>query len=92
MNGQLIPFEERGDSIPLLRDRLQMGSAETCDITLEYPTVPLLACELEWNCGYWFLRSAANDAPQAGRFLLPGDLIEIGECRFVIDYVPHPVR
>lgn len=94
-NGRLIPDGE-GDSVPLLKSRLKLGREESCDITVRFSEVPLQLCRLTWEQGLWKAKNLAeysgltvNGRQTTENWLHPGDVIQIGQRRYTIDYAPR---
>jgi adenylate cyclase len=87
-NSQLVPLG--GAPIPLVRNRITIGSLESCDICLRFPGVSDIHCELTYVDDHWIIRplqtvngiringSEVTDA----QILRPGDEIAIAERIF----------
>src|SRR5690349_21672554 len=91
-NGELIP-QGGGDSIPLVRESLSIGRRESCDITLNFPNISGLHCELIFKDGCWIIRDLnstngvkVNGIKVAKKILQPGDIIGIAKRKFTIEY------
>jgi adenylate cyclase len=91
-NGELIPVGG-GDSIPLVRPVLSIGRRESCDITLNFPNISGLHCELQFRDGCWVVRdlNSTNGVKVNGKkvqkkVLQPGDTIGIAKRKFTIEY------
>ncbi|MBY0459243.1 MAG: FHA domain-containing protein [Gemmataceae bacterium] len=92
--GELVPVGG-GDAIPLVREVMTVGRRESCDICLKFQNVSSTHCELALKGGVWHLRdlNSTNGVKVNGertlrRPLQPGDTIEIGKHKYVIQYTP----
>lgn len=90
--GELVPTGG-GDSIPLIRATMQVGRRKSCDISLPFPNISSVHCELAYKDGYWVIRdlNSTNGIKVNGqrlrfRPLRPGDLITIGRRDYTINY------
>jgi hypothetical protein len=81
-----------GDPIPVFYTRLRLGRSKSCDISLRYPSVAPLVCELRLIDGYWTVWDAAHKRRKVGMVLLPGDILKIGQHKYKIEHDPqsHP--
>jgi adenylate cyclase len=91
-NGELIPVGG-GDNIPLLRARLTIGRRESCDISMNYPNISSLHCELNFRDGFWYIRdlNSTNGVKVNGvriqeKLLRSRDEVVIGKRVYLIDY------
>lgn len=98
MFGELIPCGG-GDTIPLLRPKLTVGRKSVCDVTLPFPNVSALHCELELRDGYWHVRDLGSTngirvdhQPCESDWLLPSDELSVANRRYIIRYSPPPDR
>jgi adenylate cyclase len=94
MLGELVPCGG-GPPIPLLKPRLTLGRDRSCDIPLAFRTVSGRHCELEFRDGFWLLRdlgssngTKVNGAACSSRWLLPGDVLAVAQCRYTVAYTP----
>lgn len=92
MFGELVPTGG-GDAIPLLKEKLQVGRRDDCDITLKFPNVSSIHCELELIDGYWFVRdlNSSNGIKINGHrkpegWLSPGDELAIARHKYEVHY------
>jgi pSer/pThr/pTyr-binding forkhead associated (FHA) protein len=91
--GELVPVGG-GDPIPLRRGVLTIGRRESCDISLKFPNVSGLHCELAYkDAGYWQVRDLGstngikvNGERVLNRALRPGDEIAIAKRKYKIQY------
>jgi len=91
--GELVPVGG-GDPIPLRRGVLTVGRRESCDISLKFPNISGLHCELAYkDAGYWQVRDLGstngikvNGERVLNRPLRPGDEIAIGKRKYKIQY------
>ncbi|MSR54701.1 MAG: FHA domain-containing protein [Gemmataceae bacterium] len=91
--GELVPVGG-GDPIPLRRGILTIGRRESCDISLQFPNISGLHCELAYkDAGFWQVRdlSSTNGIKVNGqrvltRVLRPKDELAIGKRRYTIQY------
>jgi len=91
--GELVPIGG-GDPIPLKRGVLSIGRRESCDISLKFPNISGLHCELAYkDAGYWQLRDLGstngikvNGERVLNRPLRPGDEIAIAKRKYKIQY------
>ena len=91
--GELVPVGG-GDPIPLRRGVLTIGRRESCDISLKFPNISGLHCELAYkDAGYWQLRDLGstngikvNGERVLNRALRPGDEIAIAKRKYKIQY------
>jgi adenylate cyclase len=91
--GELIPIGG-GDPIPLRRGTLSIGRRESCDISLKFPNVSGLHCELAYkDAGYWQIRDLGstngikvNGQRVLTRALRPGDIVSIAKRKYTIQY------
>jgi len=92
-HGELVPTGG-GDPIPLRRGVLTMGRRETCDISLRFPNISGLHCELSYkDAGYWYVRDLGstngikvNGQRVLQRALRPGDELGIAKRKYAIQY------
>src|SRR5258708_25787801 len=81
-----------GDPIPLRRGVLTIGRRESCDISLRFPNISGLHCELAFkDAGYWQVRDLGstngikvNGERVLTRALRPGDEIAIAKRKHKI--------
>lgn len=93
LNGELVPVGG-GDPIPLVRTPMTLGRRESCDISLQFPNISGLHCELSYRDGYWLIRdlNSSNGTKVQGvritapRPLKPGDEIALGRRKYTIQY------
>ena len=91
--GELVPVGG-GDPIPLRRGVLTIGRRESCDISLKFPNVSGLHCELAYkDAGFWQVRDLGstngikvNGERVLNRPLRPGDEIAIAKRKYKIQY------
>src|ERR1051325_5399311 len=91
--GELVPVGG-GDPIPLRRGVLTIGRRESCDISLKFPNVSGLHCELAYkDAGYWQIRDLGstngikvNGERGLTRALRPGDEVAIAKRKYTIQY------
>jgi adenylate cyclase len=91
--GELVPVGG-GDPIPLRRGVLTIGRRESCDISLKFPNVSGLHCELAFkDAGFWQVRDLGstngikvNGERVLNRALRPGDEIAIAKRKYKIQY------
>ena len=91
--GELVPVGG-GDPIPLRRGILTVGRRESCDISLRFPNVSGLHCELAYkDAGFWQVRDLGstngikvNGERVLNRPLRPGDEIAIAKRKYKIQY------
>ena len=91
--GELVPVGG-GDPIPLRRGVLTIGRRESCDISLRFPNVSGLHCELAYkDAGFWQVRDLGstngikvNGERVLNRPLRPGDEIAIAKRKYKIQY------
>jgi pSer/pThr/pTyr-binding forkhead associated (FHA) protein len=90
--GELVPLGG-GDSIPLVRRVMTVGRRDSCDISLKFPNISGLHCELSFRDGYWFVRDMGssngikvNGARTLQRPLRPGDELAIANRRYTVQY------
>lgn len=83
-----------GDPIPLRRGILTIGRRESCDISLKFPNISGLHCELAFkDAGFWQIRDLGstngikvNGQRVLTRALRPNDELAIGKRRYTIQY------
>jgi adenylate cyclase len=92
LNGELVPVGG-GDSIPLIREVLTLGRRESCDITLRFPNISGMHCQLCFRNGYWYVRDLnstngikVNGTRVMEKMLHPRDVLTIGKRRYTIQY------
>src|SRR5437868_2029580 len=92
VHGELIPVGG-GDNVPLIRELLTVGRRESCDVSLQFPNISGLHCELNFRNGYWYIRdlNSTNGIKVNGervwaKLLHPGDEVMIGKRRYTIQY------
>lgn len=91
--GELVPVGG-GDPIPLRRGVLTIGRRESCDISLKFPNISGLHCELSYkDSGFWQVRDLGstngikvNGQRVLSRPLRPGDELSIAKRRYTIQY------
>ena len=91
--GELVPVGG-GDPIPLRRGVLTIGRRESCDISLKFPNISGLHCELAYkDAGFWQVRDLGstngikvNGERVLNRPLRPGDEIAIAKRKYKIQY------
>ena len=91
--GELVPVGG-GDPIPLRRGILTVGRRDSCDISLKFPNVSGLHCELAYkDAGFWQVRDLGstngikvNGERVLNRPLRPGDEIAIAKRKYKIQY------
>lgn len=91
--GELVPVGG-GDPIPLRRGILTIGRRESCDISLKFPNISGLHCELAYkDAGFWQVRDLGstngikvNGERVLNRALRPGDEIAIAKRKYKIQY------
>lgn len=91
--GELVPVGG-GDPIPLRQGVLTIGRRESCDISLKFPNISGLHCELAYkDAGYWQVRDLGstngikvNGERVLNRALRPGDEIAIAKRKYKIQY------
>ena len=91
--GELVPVGG-GDPIPLRRGVLTVGRRESCDISLKFPNISGLHCELAYkDAGFWQVRDLGstngikvNGERVLNRPLRPGDEIAIAKRKYKIQY------
>jgi adenylate cyclase len=91
--GELVPVGG-GDPIPLRRGILTIGRRESCDISLKFPNISGMHCELAYkDAGYWQVRDMGstngikvNGERVLNRALRPGDEIAIAKRKYKIQY------
>ncbi len=91
--GELVPVGG-GDPIPLRRGILTVGRRESCDISLKFPNISGMHCELAYkDAGYWQVRDLGstngikvNGERVLNRALRPGDEIAIAKRKYKIQY------
>ncbi|WP_020471866.1 FHA domain-containing protein [Zavarzinella formosa] len=91
--GELVPTGG-GDPIPLRRGVLTLGRRETCDISLRFPNISGMHCELSYKeAGYWYVRDLGstngikvNNQRVLQRALRPGDELAIAKRKYTIQY------
>jgi pSer/pThr/pTyr-binding forkhead associated (FHA) protein len=91
--GELVPVGG-GDPIPLRRGILTIGRRESCDISLKFPNISGLHCELAYkDAGFWQVRDLGstngikvNSERVLTRALRPGDEIAIAKRKYKIQY------
>ena len=91
--GELVPVGG-GDPIPLRRGVLTVGRRDSCDISLKFPNVSGLHCELAYkDAGFWQVRDLGstngikvNGERVLNRPLRPGDEIAIAKRKYKIQY------
>ena len=91
--GELVPVGG-GDPIPLRRGVLTIGRRESCDISLRFPNISGLHCELAYkDAGFWQVRDLGstngikvNGERVLNRPLRPGDEIAIAKRKYKIQY------
>lgn len=91
--GELLPVGG-GDPIPLKRGVLSIGRRESCDISLRFPNVSGLHCELSYkDAGYWYVRDLGstngikvNGVRVLQRPMRPADELTIGKRKYTIQY------
>jgi adenylate cyclase len=91
--GELVPVGG-GDPIPLRRGTLTIGRRESCDISLKFPNISGLHCELAFkDAGFWQVRDLGstngikvNGERVLNRALRPGDEIAIAKRKYKIQY------
>src|SRR5262249_2613798 len=82
-----------GDNIPLLRARLTIGRRESCDISMNFPNISSLHCELTFRDGFWYIRdlNSTNGVKVNGtrvqeKLLRSKDEVTIGKRVYHIEY------
>ncbi len=92
INGELVPVGG-GDAIPLMRTPLTIGRRESCDISLQFPNISGMHCELSFRDGYWSVRDMnssngikVNGSRVTARPLKSGDEIAIAKRKYTIQY------
>ena len=95
MFGELVP-EGGGDTIPLLKESLQVGRRESCDIVLRFSNISTHHCELMLEKGYWFVKdlgsrngTKVNGVRITKKRLDPGDRLTIARHDYQVDYSPE---
>ena len=91
--GELVPVGG-GDPIPLRRGVLTIGRRDSCDISLKFPNISGLHCELAYkDAGFWQVRDLGstngikvNGERVLNRPLRPGDEIAIAKRKYKIQY------
>jgi pSer/pThr/pTyr-binding forkhead associated (FHA) protein len=91
--GELVPVGG-GDPIPLKRGTLTIGRRESCHISLKFPNISGLHCELAYkDAGFWQVRDLGstngikvNGERVLNRALRPGDEIAIAKRKYKIQY------
>ena len=91
--GELVPIGG-GDPIPLKRGILSIGRRESCAISLRFPNISGLHCELAYkDAGYWQIRDLGstngikvNGQRVLNRPLRPGDELAIAKRKYKIQY------
>lgn len=91
--GELVPVGG-GDPIPLRRGVLTVGRRDSCDISLKFPNISGLHCELAYkDAGFWQVRDLGstngikvNGERVLNRPLRPGDEIAIAKRKYKIQY------
>jgi adenylate cyclase len=98
--GELVPCGG-GDSIALVKPKLLVGRAPSCDVVLAFPTISSRHCELEFKDGFWFVRDLGshngirvNGVRCDAKQLQPDDMLTIAQHRYTIVYAkkPHAAR
>lgn len=101
--GELVPIGG-GDPIPLLKDKLQVGRRNGCDIILRFPNVSSHHSELELIDGHWLITdldsrngTKINGVRVSRKWAFPGDQIGFAKHKFEIVYtaegdVPPPIE
>ncbi len=91
-NGELIPVGG-GDNIPLQRVKLTIGRRDSCDISMNFPNISSVHCELTFREGYWYIRDLnstngvkVNGARVQEKLLRNRDEISIGKRLYHIEY------
>jgi pSer/pThr/pTyr-binding forkhead associated (FHA) protein len=95
--GELVPVGG-GDPIPLRRGVLTVGRRESCDISLRFPNISGLHCELAYkDAGFWQIRDLGstngikvNGQRVLSRALRPGDEVAIAKRKYTISYNLSP--
>ena len=95
MFGELVP-EGGGDTIPLLKENLQVGRRESCDIVLRFSNISTHHCDLMLEKGYWFVKdlgsrngTKVNGIRVTRKRLDPGDRLTIARHDYRLDYSPE---
>lgn len=96
MLGELIPTGG-GWPLSLTRPRLVVGRDRSCGVQVPIATVSSRHCELEHREGLWHVRdlgsrngTRVNGRPCTTERLMPGDVLALAGCRFVVRYDATP--
>ncbi|MFM7072464.1 MAG: FHA domain-containing protein [Planctomycetota bacterium] len=92
--GMLVPTGG-GDPIPLLKESLIVGRAESCDIVLRFPNVSSRHCQLQLKEGYWVVTDldSRNGVKVVGervsrKRIDPGQKVSIAKHEYTLEYSP----
>ncbi len=92
MFGQLIPMGG-GPPLPLLEQRLVLGRAPDCDLTIAGNSVSGRHCEMKWLDGRWWVRdlgsrngTGINGKRCTHQQILPDDVLWVAKQRFRVSY------
>jgi adenylate cyclase len=92
--GTLVPTGG-GDPIPLLKENLIVGRAESCDIVLRFPNISSRHCQLQLTEGYWVVTDldSRNGVKVSGervsrKRIDPGQKVSIAKHEYTLEYSP----
>ncbi|MEY4178853.1 MAG: protein FhaB [Planctomycetota bacterium] len=92
--GTLVPTGG-GDPIPLRKQDLMVGRAESCDIVLRFPNVSTRHCQLQLKEGYWVITDldSRNGTKVGGERISrkridPGQRVSIAKHDYTLEYSP----